>query len=88
MKLPSILPSHHRGFQRCLQNHSGLNHVKIEHLANPVKFLPDGGCDIKDTHGEGKNNSIVPVGTTHWPHQTIQLQSAGSTGLPQSDKQL
>ena len=88
MRLPSILPSHRRGAQGCLQNHSGLNHVKIEHLANPVKFLPDGGCDIKEAHGEVKNNSTVPVGTTHWPHQTIQLHSAGSTGLPQSDKQL
>ena len=88
MKLPSILPSHHRGTQRCLQNHSGLNHVKIEHLANPVKFLPDRGCDIKETHGEVKNNSIVPVGNTHWPHQTTQLHSVGSTGLPQSDKHL
>ena len=81
MKLPSILPSHHRGTQRCLQNHSGLNHVKIEHLANPVKFLPDGGCDIKESHGEVKKqldsssgdytlatpNHSTALSWQHWP---------------------
>ena len=88
MKLPSISPPITEELKDDYRTIAVLIIVEIEHLANPIKFLPDGGCDIKETHGEVKNNSTVPVGTTHWPHQTIQLHSAGSTGLPQSDKQL